>query len=227
MSKSRIFRHAAARLVTAAVAAAAIVLALLPAGAMAAVSGSSWYGYAVIGSTYQSISAHWNVPTPRCTSASTFASIWIGLDGYSSASVEQTGTDVDCVGGTPQYVGWYELYPAAPVDFSNPVHAGDNMTASVTVSGKSQFTLTLQDVTQGWSKVVHKDMTGDALSSAEAIVTDPDGLTCSPVDFTAVTVDGSPLGSEHPVKVTGGDPGIIVSPVTGSAFSVTWVTINS
>jgi hypothetical protein len=55
-------------------------------------------------------------------------------------------------------------------------------------------------------------------------VTAPDSLTASPADFAAVTVDGSPLGSENPVKVTGSNPDIIVSPVTGSAFSVSWLT---
>jgi hypothetical protein len=221
MRKSRSLLPAVARI--AASVTAVVALALLPASAQAAASGLG-YGYVVTGSTYQSISADWNVPTPHCTSASTSASIWIGLDGYSSPTVEQTGIDVDCVGGTPQYFGWYELYPAGPVDFSNTVHAGDSMAASVTASGKSQFTLTLEDVTQGWSKVIHQSLAGAALSSAEAIVTDPDSLTCSTVDFTAVTVDGSPLGSENPVKVTGGNPGIIVSPVKGSAFNVSWVT---
>lgn len=224
MRKPRILLPAAARLLAAG-AAAGVVLALLPASAQAATLGSD-YGYVVTGSTYQSVSAAWDVPTPHCTSASTGASIWTGLDGYSSPSVEQTGVDVDCVGGTPQYFGWYELYPAGPVDFSNTVHAGDSMAASVTVSGKSQFILTLQDVTQGWTRVVHQTLTGTDRSSAEAIVTAPDGLTCSTVDFGAVTVDGSPLGSQNPVKVTGSDTGIIVSPVNGSAFSVSWVTVQ-
>ncbi len=224
MTKPRILPHATARLITAGLTAAAVVLALLPASAQAAVSGSADYGYVVTGSTYQSVSASWNVPTPSCKSASASISTWIGLDGYSSPTVEQTGIEIDCVSRTPQYYGWYELYPAGPVDFSNTVHAGDSIAASVTFSGKSEFTLTLKDLTQGWSKVVHQSLAGAARSSAEALVTAPDSLTASPEDFAAVTVDGSPLGRENPVKVTGSNPDIIVSPVTGSAFSVSWLT---
>jgi len=37
-----------------------------------------------------------------------------------SDSVEQTGTDSDCDGGSPGYYGWYEMYPADPV--SAPGH---------------------------------------------------------------------------------------------------------
>ncbi len=31
------------------------------------------------------------------------SSFWIGLDGYNNSTVEQTGSEVDCSGSTPEY----------------------------------------------------------------------------------------------------------------------------
>jgi hypothetical protein len=53
----------------------------------------------------------------------------------------------------------------------------------------------------------------------------PANFSCAPVQtlaaFTGDTVNGSPLGSLDPVKVTGTNPHIIVSAVSGKTFSVT------
>ena len=64
--------------------------------------------------------------TPRSGSAST----------GTTPTVEQTGTDTDCRSGSPDYYGWYEMFPADPVYFTNPVAPGDCLSASVAVSGK-------------------------------------------------------------------------------------------
>src|ERR1700677_4543325 len=63
-------------------------------------------------------------------------------------SVEQTVTDSDCDGTTPDYYGWYEMYPADPVYFSNPVAPGDSMSASVTFSGAETYNPVVTDNTQ-------------------------------------------------------------------------------
>ncbi|HEY7432788.1 MAG TPA: G1 family glutamic endopeptidase [Streptosporangiaceae bacterium] len=190
--------------------------------ASAVVSGGGLYGYAVTGSTYTTVTGDWNIPTLTCTSGTSSSSIWVGLDGYSSPTVEQTGIDLSCVNGTAQGVGWYEMYPAAPVFFSNPVQPGDSVSAAVTYNGSSDFTLTLTDTTQGWQHTVHASLAGAARSSAEAVVEDPSDSVFSPIHFTGVTVNGAPLGSLSPVKLTGGDSRIVVSPVMGSSFSVSW-----
>ena len=47
----------------------------------------------------------------------TYAAFWVGLDGYTSKSVEQLGTDSDCTNvNSPSYYAWYEMYPAASVN---------------------------------------------------------------------------------------------------------------
>src|SRR2546423_2809052 len=116
-------------------------------------TSTNWSGYAVTGSRYTSVSASWTEPTVSCSGGTAYSSFWVGLDGDTSGTVEQTGTDSDCSGSTPQYYAWYEMYPKFPSNFSNPVHAGDKMTASVTTNGSGSFTLTISDGT-AWSKTV-------------------------------------------------------------------------
>jgi peptidase A4-like protein len=195
------------------------------AGSASAVSVSGdWYGYAVTGATYTSTTADWTMPAMTCTTPNSYIAIWTGLDGYSSDSVEQIGAEAYCSGSTPEYFGWYELYPAAAVDFSKTLKPGDSLTAGVSYSS-SKFTLTLDDVTQGWTETVTKALAGAARSSAETIVEVPDNFSCLSAHtlaaFTGDTVDGTALGKLDPVQVTGGDPDIVVSPVSGKSFSVT------
>jgi Peptidase A4 family len=178
--------------------------ASLAGSASAATPPGDWYGYAVTGATYTSTTAAWTMPVVSCTTSGTYIAIWTGLDGYSSPTVEQIGAEAYCSGSTPAYFGWYELYPGAPVDFSKPLKPGD--------------------VTQGWTQTVTKALSGAARSSAETVVQVPATFTCTApltlADFTGDTVDGSPLGGLHPVKVTGGDPHIVVSGVSGGSFTV-------
>src|SRR5450755_4908524 len=97
---------------------------------------TNWSGYAATGANgaFKSVSASWTEPTGKCTSrrSAQYSSFWVGLDGFNSGSVEQTGTDVDCSGRTPVYYGWYEMYPAFPVNYTNTVRPGDHFSASVT-----------------------------------------------------------------------------------------------
>ena len=74
-------------------------------------------------------------------------------------------------------------------------------------------------------ETVTKALAGAARSSAETIVEVPDNFSCLSAHtlaaFTGDTVDGTALGKLDPVQVTGGDPDIVVSPVSGKSFSVT------
>ena len=114
-------------------------------------------------------------PTGTCTSrrSAQYSSFWVGLDGFNSNSVEQTGTDVDCNGRTPVYYGWYEMYPANPVNYTNTVRPGDHFSASVTFTGTETYTLVLTDSTQGWTHTTVKNQTGLTRSSAEVITEAP------------------------------------------------------
>ena len=157
-------------------------------------TSTNWSGYAAHGGSYTTVSATWVQPKATCSgSGSQFSSFWVGLDGYSSNSVEQTGTDTDCSSGTPRYYGWYEMFPKPSFSFGSTVSPGDTMHASVTFSGSSSFTLTLSDVTKGWTSTTTKNLSGAARSSAEVIVEAPSssGGILPLADFGTVHIAGS------------------------------------
>src|ERR1035438_10402374 len=72
-------------------------------------TSTNWSGYAATTGTYTSVSASWTQPKGTCTSGDQYAAFWVGLDGYSSSSVEQTGSEVDCVGRTIALEGALKL----------------------------------------------------------------------------------------------------------------------
>jgi hypothetical protein len=153
--------------------------------------GGNWSGWVSTGSGFSSVSASWTEPSVTCNSSNDLYAPWVGIDGYGSQSVEQTGVATDCSSGSPNYQAWYEMYPDSPVYYDNPVQAGDNFTASVQRSGTS-YTLTITDNTAGWTQHVTKSYNG-ANSSAEFILESPTGAypDFGTVRFTGATVDGS------------------------------------
>jgi len=203
-------------------------------GGVRQVTSSNWSGYAAHGGTYTSVSASWVEPTGHCSgSGHQYSSFWVGLDGYTSTTVEQTGTEVDCSSGRPQYYSWYEMYPAFPVRFTNPVSPGDHFTASVTSTGGS-FTLTLSDTTKRWTRTEHQSLAGAARSSAEVIAEAPSSSTSvlplanfGTVNFTSAMANGSALGGFNPTKiimVSGSTKKDSISALTsGTSFSATWL----
>ena len=110
---------------------------------------TNWSGYAATTGTYTSVSASWTQPAGTCSRGDQYAAFWVGLDGYSSSSVEQTGSEVDCVGRTAEYYAWYEMYPGPSENYSNTVRAGDHFSASVTYEGSNKFSLYIDDSTAG------------------------------------------------------------------------------
>ncbi len=202
---------------------------------------TNWSGYAVTGANdaFSGVSASWTEPTAKCSGnrrrTDQYSSFWVGLDGYSSNSVEQTGTDADCVGTSPSYYGWYEMYPAYPVNFSNTVKPGDAMSASVTFSGTETFTLVLTDATQGWKQTVTKNQTGLDRSSAEVITEAPSSSSgvlpladFGTVNYSVSTANGTSLGAQNPTEIimvdsSGADKDSTSSISSGGAFSNTWL----
>ncbi len=212
-------------------------------GADTTAESTNWSGYAVTGANgaYTSVSASWTEPAATCSSggrrsSAQYAAFWVGLDGYSSNSVEQTGTDSDCSGRTPDYYGWYEMYPAYPVYFANTVKPGDSLSASVTFSGTETYTLVLHDVTQNWTQTVAKNETGLARSSAEVITEAPSSnfgvlplADFGTVSYSTSDANGTSLGTQNPVDIImvdnrGADKDSTSSITASSgAFSNTWL----
>ncbi len=204
---------------------------------------TNWSGYAATGAdgAFTSVSASWTEPAATCTSSGRrhssdqYAAFWVGLDGYSSDSVEQTGTDSDCDGTTPDYYGWYEMYPADPVYFTNTVKPGDQLSASVTFSGTETYTLVLKDSTQGWTQTITKNESGLDRSSAEVITEAPSSETgvlpladFGTVGYTGATANGTSLASHDPTEIimidnSGLDKDSTSAISSAGAFSNTWI----
>ncbi len=140
------------------------------------VHSTNWSGYAVSGTTkFSDVVGTWTEPTATCSgSGDEYASFWVGIDGYSSSSVEQLGTDSDCVGSTPSYYGWYEMYPANSVNLGSkyPVKPGDRLTAEVKATGTT-FTLSMTS-SEGWAFSITKTSSTAKRSSAEWVVESPE-----------------------------------------------------
>jgi len=147
------------------------------------VNSTNWGGYAVSStSKFTEVTGSWVEPAVvgSCPSSARYASFWVGIDGYTSKTVEQIGTDSDCTGGSPSYYAWYEMYPAGSVSIRTlTIHAGDLLTGEVKVTGTS-FALSLKDSTSGGTFSITKTGSGLKQSSAEWIAEAPEicGATC-------------------------------------------------
>jgi hypothetical protein len=117
-----------------------------------------WAGYAVTGTDFTYVQGSWIVTAVDCTKTpNTDSSEWVGIDGWSSNTVEQTGTDADCNGTTPFYYVWYEFYPLNTVVIRDvSIAAGDKFSASVTYEGSNEYLVAITNETtgQGFSKEV-------------------------------------------------------------------------
>jgi Peptidase A4 family len=170
---------------------------------------SNWSGYAVTGAngSVTDAKASWKVPQAVCPTNTAngsggYASFWVGIDGWSSNTVEQIGTDSDCVSlsgapYTPTYYAWFEFYPQNSyyLEFGNGqcksmpssstcMIPGDVISAEVKYSGTAsgghgahgggpEFTVTITDVTQGWTYSTSSVVSGAKQTSAEWIAETP------------------------------------------------------
>jgi hypothetical protein len=203
-----------------------------------AATSSNWSGYAASGSagSFTSVSASWTEPATKCSSGSQYSAFWVGLDGYSSQTVEQTGSESDCNGSRPVYSAWWEMYPGGSHNFSNMVKPGDKFSASVTYAGGSSYKLTISDSTENWSHSLTKTLASGKRSSAEVIIEAPcctAGGGILPLadfgkaPFTSSMVNGSPIGNASPTKITmasGSTKKDSISALSGGTnFTATWL----
>jgi hypothetical protein len=108
----------------------------------------NWGGYVDSASpgAFTAVSASWLQPATFCSREQRVTAFWVGLDGWTSTTVEQDGTIAYCFEGVPYYYSWWEMFPAGVVFVGSTVQPGDLIKASVTVSGGSNYTLSLTDV---------------------------------------------------------------------------------
>jgi hypothetical protein len=211
-----------------------------------ATTSDNWSGYVAQANSSRpqpdsvsAVSGSWVVPevTGPSTGA-TYGSVWVGIDGYSNATVEQVGTEADFVNGKPVYYAWWEMYssggqqPEQPIT-SMTVQPGDLISASVQhiTSGAhaGQFDLSIVDRSQAndsFGTYQASPATQSPLaqrSSAEWIVEAPTVHGFAP---TCMTCSPSSLPEQIGDAPTN-DGGIATLPNFGSvAFSHATAVIN-
>jgi Peptidase A4 family len=207
----------------------------------------NWAGYAATGSGVSSIAGSWTQPSVTCPSTGTYyVAIWVGIDGYSSNTVEQTGTAAQCHNGKATYWAWYEFYPKSSVAIGSiAVAPGNKFTATVTYSSATRkFTTTITDSSTGKSYSKSSAVSGAKRSSAEWIVERPEicsGGSCSLsslADFHSATFTlasatiGGTTGSisaftNYAITMVNSSHKTIAKPSSlgsgGSSFKVTYV----
>jgi hypothetical protein len=227
-----------------------------------AATSTNWSGYAAetnisrpASNVVTFVSGQWVVPTVTGSSSqTTYSSMWVGIDGFSDSTVEQTGTEQDVINGVATYDAWYETVPneAEIVITSMTVKPGDTMSASVTSVGNSKFTMSITNVTENESFSITQTQLGAKRSSAEWIVEAPtvNGSIASLANFGTATftnaqatinkktgpIDSSSwqntsinmVNSSGATKAsTGSLTDSTSGGVTTSKFSVTFVSSNS
>jgi hypothetical protein len=118
---------------------------------------------------YESAFADWTVPKVSCDFGEMAgASEWVGIDGFGESTVEQAGTQSDCVLGQGTYAAWWELF-GTPVEGGGQVdlpgddhiHPGDHVSALVVAGhgsgnssllypGEGTYLFTMVNFTEHW-----------------------------------------------------------------------------
>lgn len=218
---------------------------------------TNWAGYAVGknlliapgNNTVTEVSGSWVVASvnPAATPQGGVMVCWVGIDGYSSDTVEQIGTMADagipltssggslpfsaCANGAPTgsstggtggsvlYLAWYEMYPNPPVVINMLIRPGDVMWGDVRYLNNGMFLLTIVDQTRHEEYSTLQTMYGAERSSAEWIVEAP-----------ALT-DNTPLPLADFGKVTFTNAQATLGGQTGSINYHAWqydaITMNS
>lgn len=215
-------------------------------------SSSNWSGYAVEtnlinpqSNAVSDVKGSWAVPSVICSSSSanTYSAAWVGIDGDSDNTVEQTGTEQDCANGSPRYYAWYEMYPRASHSIGIAVHPGDVIQAEVRYIGGNNFQLTLVDTTTSKTFSIIQKLNAHR-QSAEWIMEAPSSGSTLPladfgiIPFTSASAtlnnitgsigNGAWQHDEITMTNNSGAPKATPSALSpdGSSFNVTWNSSN-
>jgi Peptidase A4 family len=185
----------------------------------AATDSQNWSGYAAVAKknvALRFVESTFTVPSITCSKVAigsggqTYAAEWVGLDGFSSTTVEQTGVDSYCdsSGGPATNQAWYEMYPLDPVVFSG-VNPGDTITVAVFYnSSTNEYQLSLDDVTTGSTMETAQPCPSGSTcdrNSAEVIEEDPGGSVAGGInlaDFGTVNFSASHVTSRDGLRGT-------------------------
>ena len=195
----------------------------------------NWSGYVVDAGGYSSVIGEWTQPGANCSAGGyTDAAFWVGLDGWGSGTVEQTGSSATCNGGSASYGAWFEAYPEPSYGYDATVEPGDQFEAFVYAPSDS-FEIVIEDVTQGWYGVQNIVVSSAAKASAEIVAEAPSSGGILPltnfgtVAFDGVQANGVNFSALSPIQVDMVSASGALEAETSAlpstdAFSVTWIS---
>jgi hypothetical protein len=202
------------------------------------VQSTNWSGYADTSTTFSTVTGNWTEPSVSCTSRQQqLAAFWVGIDGFTSGSVEQDGTLAECYHRSAFYFSWWEMYPTNAIQVvGSSVAPGDSISASVVRSGSS-YTLKVTDSTHSANSfTTTQSCSSCANSSAEWIAEAPSNSSgvLPLANFHSWTLSGATVNSGVISSFTDDEITMIDSSGqvkaqpgslngSGNGFSVTWV----
>src|SRR5262245_5887571 len=210
-------------------------------------TSTNWSGYAVEtnlanpqANAFTDVQAKWIVPTvsPSADGKNAYSSTWIGLDGNSSKTVEQIGTEQDIIKGEAVYYAWYEMYPKSPVKIDLVIEPGDEIFANVEYLGNNTFQLSLDNLSDDKQPFsIEVESSKPIRSSAEWIVegtgrvADFDTVMFTDALATANNVEGSisnPAWQAVEITMVTSKSGSVIADPTdlsanGKSFSIDYV----
>jgi peptidase A4-like protein len=206
--------------------------------ALTQVQSTNWSGYADTSTTFSKVTGNWTEPSVSCSGGRTsYAAFWVGIDGFTSGSVEQDGTLAECSGGRAFYFSWWEMYPTNAIQVvGSSVAPGDSISASV-VRSSGSYTLKVTDSTHSANSfTTTQSCSSCANSSAEWIAEAPSGSggVLPLANFHSWTLSGATVNSgvissftDDEITMINSSGQVKAQPGSlnggGNGFSVTWV----
>jgi hypothetical protein len=201
------------------------------------VQSTNWSGFADTSTTFSTITGNWIEPSVSCSGKTTLAVFWVGIDGFTSGTVEQDGTLAECSGGRAFYFTWWEMFPTNAIQVvGSSVQPRDSIRASVVRSGTSYALQVTDSSHPANSFTTTQSCAGCANSSAEWIAEAPSGSggVLPLANFHSWTLSGATVNSgvissfpddEITMVDNAGRVKAQPGPLNGSGngFSVTWV----
>jgi Peptidase A4 family len=92
----------------------------------------SGYGQSAATGTFRAAKDTWTVPTVNTTlTGEQFSADWVGIGGFTDATLVQAGTEADNIGGVAIYRAWTEILPEPENPLSLTINPGDKITTTV------------------------------------------------------------------------------------------------
>lgn len=164
---------------------------------------SNWAGYAVAGGSYSSVGAQWTVPAVSASYRGSYSALWVGIDGFTSGTLIQAGTEADYYNGAAHYSAWWEILPAPAVTIRTlSVRPGDRMSVTITRVSSGRWRVVVRDARSG-SYATTRAYSGPA-TSAEWIEEAPvvGGRTTLLAAHSTFVFDHASLDGRSPDLVT-------------------------